>query len=277
MLGRWLLGLLAAAVVGYCGVALALYFGQRQILFRPDVTRPDAAAVGVPGLRAVTLRTAGGLELVAWWLPPAAPERTVLLYFHGNGGNLAHRGERLRRFAAAGFGALMPEYPGYGGNPGAPSERSLFETATAALAFLQAQAVRDGDVAVYGESLGTGVAAWLAAGRRVRALVLESPFTSVTALAQALYWFLPVKWLVRDPFDTLGRIGRAEAPVLVALGERDQVVPPWMGRAVFAAAPAPKRLWAAADGGHEDLARFGLIEAVIEFLRRDAAAATGAE
>ena len=273
---RPLLWLLGAAVVGYCGVALALYFGQRQILFRPDVTRPDVAAVGLPGLRAVTVRTAARLELLAWWLPASSPGRPVVLYFHGNGGNLAHRAERLRQFALAGFGVLMPEYPGYGGNEGAPSERSLFETAMAALAFLAAQGVGDGHVAVYGESLGTGVAAWLAAGRRFGALVLESPFTSVTALAEERYWFLPVRWLVRDPFDTLGRIGRAEAPVLVVFGERDRVVPPWMGRAVFAAAPAPKRLWVAADGGHEDLARFGLIGVVTEFLRRDAVAGTPA-
>ena len=270
---RVLLRLLAAAVLGYCGVAATLYFAQRRIVFVPDEARPDVVAVAVPGLQAATLRTAGMLDLLAWWLPPRSGARPVVLYFHGNGGNLANRAARLRAFAAAGFGVLMPEYPGYGGNPGAPSERSFYEAAAAALEFLKAQGVSDGRVAVYGESLGTGVAAWAAAGRRFGALVLESPATSVTALARERYWFLPVDWLVRDPFDTLGRIGRAEAPVLVALGERDRVVPPWMGRAVFAAAPAPKRLWAAAEGSHENLVEFGLIDVVAGFIEGDMAVA----
>ncbi|GAC1337675.1 MAG: alpha/beta hydrolase [Acetobacteraceae bacterium] len=270
ILPRVLLGLLAMASLFYGAVAATLYFAQRRILFVPDLARPDVMAVGQPGLRAITLRTADGLDLLAWWLPPPSRGRPVLLYFHGNGGNLADRAERVRRFAAAGFGVLMPEYPGYGGNPGSPSERTLFETAAAALQFLEAQDVRDRRVAVYGESLGTGVAAWAAMGRRFGAVVLESPFTSVTALASERYWFLPVPWLVRDPFDTLGRIGRVEAPLLVAVGGRDQVVPPWMGRAVLAAAPDPKRLWLAAEAGHEDLAEFGLIGVVTGFLERAA-------
>ncbi len=263
---RILAGLVATVALGYGGVAATLYLTQRQILFRPDTARPEAAAARVPGLQAITLRTASGLDLLAWWLPAAETARPTLLYFHGNGGNLTDRVDRLRQFARSGFGVLMPEYPGYGGNPGEPSEAALAETAEAALAFLGAHGVADADIAAYGESLGTGVAARLAAGRQLGALVLESPFTSVTALARDRYGFLPVSWLLRDPFDTLARIGRVASPVLVALGAQDQVVPPAMGRAVFAAAHEPKRLWVAPQGGHEDLARFGLIGVVSEWL-----------
>ena len=265
-LAKAVFGLLAVCVLVYLGVAATLYFKQRQILFRPNVSRPDLAAAGVPGLQAITLRAEPSLDLLAWWLPPPAPDRPVLLYFHGNGGNLGDRAARLRHFAAAGFGVLLPEYPGYGGNPGAPSEASLFATATAALAYLRAGAISGRRITVYGESLGTGVAAWLAAQHRFGGLVLESPFTSITALAAGRYPFLPVRMLVRDPFDTLARIGRIEAPLLVALGERDEVVPPWMGRAVFAAAPEPKHLWTAASGSHEDLAQFGLLGEVTRFI-----------
>ena len=247
-------------------MAATLYVKQRRILFRPDGTRPDAASEGVAGLRTVMLRTGSGLDLLAWWLPPASEERPVLAYFHGNGGSLVHRAGRLRAFAAAGLGVLMPEYPGYGGNPGAPSEAGLAETGEAALDFLEAHGIEERRVVAYGESLGTGVASRLAAGRRLGALVLESPFTSVTAMAGAIYWFLPVGLLVRDRFDTLSRMGQVRSPVLVALGERDRIVPPWMGRAVFDAAPEPKRLWVAPEGGHEDLADFGLIGVVTDWL-----------
>ncbi len=266
MLRSIIVGLFALFVLADAGMAITLYAVQRQILFRPDVRRPDTASVRLPGLRAVRLRTEAGLDLLAWWLPPASATRPVLLYFHGNGGNLGDRADRLRFFEASGDGVLMPEYPGYGGNPGEPSERSFFSSATTALAFLHSLQIDDRRVAVYGESLGTGVAAFVAAGRRFGAVVLESPFTSVTAIARQRYWFLPVGRLVRHRFDTLERIGRIDAPLFVALGEKDDVVPPWMGRAVFAAAPEPKQLWAAPEGDHEDLAQFGLLEAVARFL-----------
>ena len=263
---KWLVvGFVAAAAIGYVGVGAALFAMQRHILFRPDVRPPNMASVGVAGLQMVRLRTDAGLELLAWWLPPASAGRPVLLYFHGNGGNLEDRADRLRFFAALGDGVLMPEYPGYGGNPGVASERSLFATARAAIAFL-GERFGDDRVAVFGESLGTGVAAFAAAGRRFGAVILESPFTSITAIARERYWFLPVDFLVRDRFDTVDRIGGVTSPLLVALGERDDVVPPWMGRAVYAAAGGPKQLWTAPEGGHEDLTRFGLLRAVARFL-----------
>ncbi len=263
---RIVAGLLACLVIAYAGVGLALFGLQRRILFRPDTSPPDIEAVRVPGLQALRLRTEDGLDLLAWWLPPASATRPVLLYFHGNGGNLGDRADRLRFFARSGYGVLMPEYPGYGGNPGQASERSIFGTATAALTLLGSLALDDRRVVVYGESLGTGVAAFATAGRRFGGGMLESPFTSVTALARERYWFLPVGLLVRDPFDTLGRIGRLETRLLVAIGERDDVVPPRMARAVFAAAPEPKRLWTAPEAGHENLAQFGLLDAVTRFL-----------
>ena len=263
---RVLGGSVVVVVLAYVGVAAALYAMQREILFRPDVQRPDVAAVGVPALTAVRLQTEDGLDLLAWWLPPASASRPVLLYFHGNGGNLGDRAARLRFAAARGDGVLMPEYPGYGGNPGAPSEAAMFGTVAPALALLRSMRIDDRRVAVYGESLGTGVAAFAAAGQRFGAVILESPFTSVTAIARQRYWFLPVDLLLRDKFDTLGRIGRIGAPLLIAFGERDDVVPPWMGRALFAAAAEPKQLWVAPTGGHEDLAAFGLLEAVDRFL-----------
>lgn len=266
MFKRVLGGLVALLVLAYAGVAITLYAIQRQIVFRPDTRPPDIAAVGLPTLQAVRLNTASGLDLLAWWLPPASPTRPILLYFHGNGGNLADRANRLRFFAAAGDGVLMPEYPGYGGNPGTPSERSMFATATAALAFLGAQHIDDRTVAVYGESLGTAVAVYAAAGRPFGAVILESPFTSITAIARQRYWFLPVDLLVRDKFDTLAHIDRIHAPLLIAQGARDDVVPPEMGCALFAAANEPKQRWVAPEGGHEDLAKFGLLDTVTRFL-----------
>ncbi len=225
------------------------------------------ARVGVASLREVTLATADGLRLLAWYVPPP-PDRPVLAYFHGNGGNLSNRAARVRMFAAARHGLLMVEYRGYGGNAGHPGETGFASDARAAMEFLAAQGFGADRLVVYGESIGTGVATRVAGEQAVAALVLESPYTSITALAGRRYFFLPVRWLVRDPFDSLSRIGRVQAPILMLQGDRDTIVPPGLGRELFEAAPEPKQIWSAPDGGHENLMDVGAGQVVIDFIDR---------
>ena len=245
----------------------ALYAGQGAILFRPDGLVPDGAAVGVPGLRTVRVRTADGLDLAAWFLPPP-PGHPVLLYLHGNGGSLADRTGRAQRFAGHGWGVLMLEYRGYGGNPGTPGEEGFAADALGALAFLAEQGVPSTRTAVYGESLGTGVAVRVAAERPTAAVVLNSPYTSITDMARLQYPFLPVRWLLRHPFDTLSRIAHVRAPLLVMQGARDTVIPPAMGRAVFDAASEPKEMWVSELGGHEDVLETGGEAVLASFVAR---------
>jgi fermentation-respiration switch protein FrsA (DUF1100 family) len=225
------------------------------------------AHLGIAALRAVEITTGDGLRLLAWYLPAPA-DRPVVAYFHGNGGNLGYREARMMQFAAAGFGALFLEYRGYGGNPGSPTEDGLYIDARATLDFLSAQGVDPARLVLYGESLGTGVAVRMASERSVGALVLEAPFSSIADVAQQRYWFVPVRFLLKDKFDSMTRIGTVRAPILMLLGERDRIVPPQFGRALFAAAPEPKELWLAPDGGHEDLRHFGGLDAAVDFIRR---------
>ena len=123
-------------------------------------------------------------------------------------------------------------------------------------------------IVLYGESLGSGVAVGLAAEHDIAALILEAPFTSVAELAQYHYSFVPASALVRDRFDSLSKIGGVKAPILVLHGEQDRVVPVRFGLALFEAAPEPKEFWLSREAGHEDLARFGALEAVRSFLER---------
>lgn len=266
--------LLTAAFVlatAYAVVLAALYFGQRSLLYIPDANRPRLAAAGVPGLGEVDLVTADGLRLLAWHLPPR-PGRPVVLYFHGNGGNLDNRTGRVRGFAARGWGLLMPEYRGYGGNPGSPGEEAFAGDARAALAFLQAQGIPLDRIVLFGESLGTGVAVRLAAeqpvGQPVAALVLEHPYASIAALAWRQFPFVPVGLLLRDPFDSLSRIAQVGAPVLMLHGGRDRIVPPEAGQTLFAAAQEPKATWTAPDAGHEDLLAYGGWDVLAAFVAR---------
>ncbi|MBV8506590.1 MAG: alpha/beta hydrolase [Alphaproteobacteria bacterium] len=262
-----LYALLGSALAAYGVLVGGLYFFQHHLLYFPGVGRPELGDLALVGVREVTLTTAEGLSLLSWYLPPR-DGHPVVAYLHGNGGHIGHRAERLRQFARNGYGVLMVEYRGYGGNPGTPSEAGLVADGAAALDYLGGEGIAPNRFVIYGESLGSGVAVPLAAQREVAGVILEAPFTSVAEVAQYHYSFIPAAALVRDRFDSLARIGDVKAPILVLHGERDRVVPVRFGRALFDAAPEPKELWLARDAGHEDLVRYGAFEAVLDFLRR---------
>ena len=254
-------------MVAYAALVGGLYLFQRQLLYLPDKTRPELLGLEKLGVREVMLSTEDGLSLLSWYLP-ARPGRPVIAYFHGNGGHIGYRAQRLLRFAREGYGVLMPEYRGYGGNPGAPSETGFYADGRAALAFLDHEAIAATRLVLYGESLGSGVAVELAVRHEIAGLILEAPFTSVAEVAQCHFPFVPAARLVTDRFDSLSRIGRVRAPILVLHGEGDRVVPVRFGRALLDAAPEPKEGWFAPEAGHEDLARFGGLDVVVAFIER---------
>lgn len=262
------LSLIGGAASAYAAVVGILFLAQRRLLYHPNRARPALADLVALGVREVALATKDGLALASWYLPPPVG-RPVIAYFHGNGGHIGYRAERLRRFAAAGCGVLMAEYRGYGGNSGRPSEAGLCADGEAALDFLAGAGIDADRLVLWGESLGSGVAVYLAARHRVAAMVLEAPFTSVAAAARHHYRFVPAAaLLVRDRFDSLSRIGRVRAPLLVLHGERDRIVPASHGRALLAAATAPKESWLCLAGGHKDLARHGALDVALDFIAR---------
>ncbi len=262
-----LYALLGSALAAYGVLVGGLYVFQRHLLYFPDNARPELGDLAALGVREVILTTADGLSLLSWYLPPQ-DGRPVVAYFHGNGGHIGYRAERLRQFARNGYGVLMTEYRGYGGNPGTPSEPGLVADGAAALDFLGGEGIAPNRLVIYGESLGSGVGVPLAAQRELASLILEAPLTSVAEVAQYHYSFIPASALVRDRFDSLARIGDVRAPILVVHGERDRVVPLRFGQALFDAAPEPKELWLSREAGHEDLVRHGAFEAVLDFLQR---------
>ena len=265
-----LIGIVEFAGGGYAGFVGLLYLLQRRLIYRPDRperSRPVLGPLAELGVREIALATADGLELFSWYRPPPA-NAPVILYCHGNGGHIGYRAERLARFVEAGYGALMLEYRGYGGNPGRPTEQGLYADGAAALAFLGREGIARERIVVYGESLGGAVAVRLALACRPAALVLECPFTSLVDIGRLRFPFVPVRLLLRDRFELISAIGEVTAPVLVLHGERDGIVPVAYGRAVLAAAGEPKEGWFAPQARHMNLADFGGIEAVFDFLSR---------
>jgi fermentation-respiration switch protein FrsA (DUF1100 family) len=262
-----LLGAAGFAVV-YVVLGLILFLLQRRILFQPDTTVPDLSRAGEPRPREIAVPTSDGLSLFAWYLPPAEPSGFVVLHLHGNAGNIGHRAFRLGPLHQLGWGVLLLEYRGFGGNPGSPTESGLVTDARAGLAALHALGVQPERIIVWGESLGSNLAVRLASEQPVAAVLLEAPYTSITDIARSRYPFLPVRPLLLDHFDTMNGIGSIRAPLLVMHGAFDSIVPVAMGRALFAAAPEPKELWIASNAGHLDLVEAGAIAAAEDFVRR---------
>lgn len=251
-------------IAGYGGLLALLYFGQRALQYFPERARTPPADAGLPQAEEVVLDSSGGQRVIVWHIPPRG-EKPVLLYFHGNGGSLRWRVDRFRALVADGTGLVALSYRGYGGSSGSPTEQGLIDDALAAYAFAAGRypAPR---IALWGESLGTGVAVALAAQKPVARIVLESPFTSIADIATQLYWFFPVRLLIKDPFRSDLRIGSVTAPILVLHGERDSVVPIALGDQLYKLIAAPKRFVRFPGAGHNELASYGALETARQFL-----------
>jgi fermentation-respiration switch protein FrsA (DUF1100 family) len=271
---RKALTLLGIAVAVLVSGAILLGLFQRRLIYIPFDQRVPPAATVSASAEDVEFETADGLRLRAWFVPAAGPSpRGTVLVFHGNAGSRVSRTPLAEALARHGYAALLVDYRGYGGNPGRPNERGLLADARAALGYAESRGDVDGDRLVYfGESLGTGVAVALAAERPPAAMILRSPFTSLTDVARVHYPFLPVGLLLLDRFESRERIAGVGCPTLVIVGGRDSIVPAALSRELFEAIPGSgNELLVIEDADHNDydlLAGDRMIGGMAAFLAR---------
>ena len=257
---KWTFILVAAL---YLLAAAGIFFAQRALMYFPDRQHVAPAAAGFPQAREVWLDTADGERVIAWYVPPR-DDKPVVLYFHGNGGSLALRVDRFRRITSAGVGLVALSYRGYGGSTGTPSEAGLIADARAAYAY--AAALYPGRIAVWGESLGTGVAVALASEQPVTHVILDSPYSATVDVAADLYWYFPVRLLMKDQFRSDQRIKRVTAPVLILHGEADDIIPIRYAERLLAQIPGEERMVRYPKGYHVDLDRWGATDEALRFL-----------
>jgi uncharacterized protein len=258
---KWLL---IVAVVGYVGMGALLYFFQRSLLYVPERTRTSPAAAGLPQAQEVTVETADGERVILWHIPPQG-DKPVILYFHGNGGSLAWRNDRFRRLTAGGAGLVALSYRGFGGSSGSPTEAGLKQDAAAAYAFAVSRYAPD-RIVLWGESLGTNLAIAVAAEQAVARVVLESPHTSVADVAASIYWFVPARLLISDPFRSDLIVGKITRPVLVLHGEQDGLIPIRFAERLYEMINAPKQFIRLPGSQHNDHDSFGAQEKVRPFV-----------
>jgi hypothetical protein len=263
---------------GYLGVIVVLMLLENTLLYHPYDASPGnwVPPPAAQTVEDVWVETANGTRIHGWWFPcPGASG--ALLYAHGNAGNLSWRGQAAVALKEAlGESVLLFDYPGYGKSGGSVSEAGCYAAADAMYDWLTAtRKIPAKHVILFGKSLGGGIATDLAVRRPHRALVLVKSFTSIPDMAQRQFPFLPARWLVRNKFDNLEKIGRCRAPVMIANSDRDELIPLWMGERLLAAAPEPKQFFLLANAAHNDPLPPAFLAGLAEFLRETAPLTNG--
>jgi hypothetical protein len=221
-----------------------IYYPSRQI----DQT-PELAGLKYED---VTLTTSDGLKINGWFVPSRVDSSLTVLLFHGNAGNISHRLEKLAALHNLGVNTFLIDYRGYGRSEGKPDEQGTYLDARAAYDYLVTQRkVAPRSIVVYGESLGSAIAADLATKVDIGSLILEEAFTSIGDVGQKMFPFLPVRWLVKNKYDTLAKMSRIKVPLLIFHSRDDEIFSIRHAQRLFAAANDPKQL-VELRGSHND-------------------------
>ncbi len=236
----WLI--LLVIVGGYFGFSLYLLLNQRRIVYNPDkniLATPDAKGFHFESVEFVS---DDNLRLHGWFVPADAA-RGVVLFCHGNTGNISHRFETLDILHRLQLSTFIFDYRGYGHSEGRPSEGGTYRDAIAAWNYLtKTRRILPQEIVLFGRSLGGAIAIWLAAHTDPRALVIESSFTSLPDLARILYPLLPIKWITRIRYDSMSRLQDIQCPVLVVHSQNDELIPFSQGETLYENIPGEKTL-----------------------------------
>lgn len=267
---RWLrwLGWLTAA---YVAVVIVLMLLENRLIFRPagpdNWLQPPADMV----VKELWLHTADATPIHARWFPRTGAAG-ALLYCQGKSGNLSHRTRTVQELLdGLNESVLIFDYPGYGKSDGEASEAGCYAAADAAYDWLTGERhIAPARLILFGNSLGGGVATEIASRRDHRALVLTKTFTSMADMAQRRFPFVPARWLVRNRFDNLAKIGACRRPIFIAHGECDHLIPLSQGQELFAAAPEPKRFFIMSGCGHDGELTTEMLVSLRDFLEREA-------
>lgn len=244
---RTLASVLTFAAGAYLALMLVIYLLQSRMVFLANT--PGRALTASPGdiglgFENVSLTTPDNETLHGWYVP-AADSAGVVLFFHGNAGNISHRLDSIEIFHLLGLDVLIIDYRGYGESSGSPGERGTYTDAQTAWDYLVVErGIAPGRIVVFGRSLGGAVASWLAARTTPAAVILESCFTSAPDMAARLYPFLPVRLITHIKYPVKDYVTRISSPLLMVHSRQDELIPFDMGESVFAAAPEPKEMLA---------------------------------
>ncbi len=246
--------LLVFGAIAFCYAFVLVFFwwNQESLLYFPD-SRWEMDPKTLPYTpENVMIPGEDGVKLSLWFFPPTASEGQVVIFCHGNGGNLSYDVEMATRYQGLGLGAVLFDYRGYGKSTGKPSSEGTLKDALSIYDWLLRKGISKDRILVHGRSLGGPHAAHIAQNREVTGLILESTFTSLSALAQQLYPFLPIRLISRHDYQTLSKVESLDIPILVIHAPEDGLIPFSHGKTLFSALQTPSKSFLEIHGDHNE-------------------------
>ena len=216
-------------------VSISLF--QRKILYHPKINNYAETYKLNHQIDVISINS--DHKLVGWHHKKEGNTKTIL-FLHGNAGTLNNRIYKLNEFSKLNLNYLIFAYRGFSGNEGKPDEKGIYNDSNSAIKWLKLKGVEEKNIIIYGESLGTAVAVEVGQNKNFAGIILESPFTSMVDLGQKYYPFFPVRFLLKDKYETKNKIKNLKSPILVLHGRKDKIVPFYMGEKIFEMANSPK-------------------------------------
>ena len=229
----------SSVVLAYFIIILFVYFYQRNLLYHPSENNYLNDKITF-NYEEIFIETDKKIKLKSWFIKKDLDKFKTILIFHGNAGNLFNRVYKLNELNKLDVNILLISWRGFSGNKGKPTEKNLYRDAYEAVKWLNNQGVISKNIILYGESLGTGVATELGTSNAFGGIILESPFTSIANAAKIYYPYLPVNILLKDRYDSIGKIKNITTPILIMHGRKDNIVPQKMGLELYEKANQPK-------------------------------------
>ena len=250
----------------YAVFCIIMFFMQRKLQYLPTGKLDSIENYQLTNFKTYQLITKDNIRVTAWFKKPK-PKQKILLFFHGNAGNLGNRANKFKVFSEnSDYGILAISYRGYAASEGKPSEAGLLIDAEAATDFLFKQGYNNKDIILYGESLGTGIAIRHALKVKPFALILEAPYSSIANIAKRSYWYLPVDLLLKDRFDSYKYVSKITAPIIIFHGNKDRIVPYAEGKLLYSYINSRKKFITIENAGHIEFDNYMLIKEIADFL-----------
>ena len=240
-------------LVSFYVLLLAIMFlFQRSFLYHPTIDNylKDQAINEPSEIEKVKITTEDNIDLVAWFYHKDVEKFKTILFFHGNAGSLENRTYKLNHFKDLNVNFLIIAWRGFSGNEGKPNENGLYKDAKSAIKWLNSKGITEKNIILYGESLGTGVAVEVAQNKNYAGVILESPYTSMVNVGKKYYPLFPVRFLLKDKFESYKKITNISVPVLIMHGKVDKIVPYAMGEKMYELANKPKFFYSQEYGDH---------------------------
>jgi fermentation-respiration switch protein FrsA (DUF1100 family) len=229
----------SSVVLAYFIIILFVYFYQRNLLYHPSENNYLNDKITF-NYEEIFIETDKNINLKSWFIKKDLNKFKTILIFHGNAGNLFNRVYKLNELNKLDVNILLISWRGFSGNKGKPTEKNLYHDAEEAVKWLNNRGAISKNIILYGESLGTGVATELGTSNAFGGIILESPFTSIANAAKIYYPYLPVNIILKDRYDSIGKIKNITTPILIMHGKKDNIVPQKMGLELYEKANQPK-------------------------------------